>query len=100
MFQICHFDVGMMLFQLGLLLLFIGLASGGNIQGVAVNNTLTLGYLVYWDQGWRRGPVIASAIILAKQEIIRRQLLPGYQIEWVLRDDKCEPQHGMQVTIN
>ncbi len=70
---------------------------GGNVRGVALNNTLTLGYLVPWKQGWVIGPYVGSSIILAIQEVKRRHLVGDYDIEWVMRDDHCQPQHGMQV---
>ncbi len=72
----------------------------GNIQGVAVNNTLTLGYLVPWDKGWIIGPYIGSAIIVGIQEVYHRQLLPDYEIEWMMVDDYCEPKQGIQVTVD
>ncbi len=72
----------------------------GNVQGVAVNNTLTLGYLVPWTQGTSFGPTMGSAIIVGLQEVERRRLLPGYTIEWMLQDDWCEPLRGMYVTVD
>ena len=71
-----------------------------NIQGVAVNNTLTLGYLVSWQKGWIAGPYLGSAIVVGIQEVRRRGLLPGYEIEWVFGDDYCEPRRGTQVTVD
>lgn len=70
------------------------------MKSVDGNSTLTLGYLIAWEQGWLGGPVMGSAIILGVEEVYRRNLLPGYQIEWVLRDDYCEPRRGMQVTVD
>ena len=88
-----------MIVQTVFLATLCGTVHGGNVQGVAVNNTLTLGYLVPWaeDHEWEIGPYVGSAIILGIEEVHRRQLLPGYDIEWILRDDYCEKQRGMQV---
>ncbi len=83
-----------------LLILLVPGVLAGNIQGVALNNTLTLGYLVPWEQGITFGPYLGSAIILGIQEVHLRGLLSEYKIEWVLRDDYCEPQRGMQVTVD
>ena len=53
---------------------------GGNINGEAVNNTLTIGYLWPWSHGWPGGPYSGSAIVVALEEVERRKLLPGYTI--------------------
>ena len=79
-----------------LLLSFITLAlathgvEGKTIPGVAFNSTLTIGYLLSWSHEWAAGPYIGSSIILAIEEIEKRQLLPGYNIEWILRDTWCQ----------
>ncbi len=62
------------------------------------NGKLTLGYLVPW-QGWPVGPSVGSAIILGINEIEKRQLLPGYEIEWLLRNDACEARRGMHKAV-
>ncbi len=46
------------------------------------------------------GGEIASAVIIAIEEIHRRQLLRGYEIEWIWRDSYCEPQHGMAMAVD
>ena len=66
-----------------------------HIPGVAVNNTLTLGYLVSWSPDWMIGRISASAITLGIREVGRRGLLPGYNIEWILRDTQCSSRTGM-----
>ena len=73
---------------------------GGNIPGVAVNNTLTLAYSIPWERGWVIGPLLGSAIIPGIEEVHRRQLLPGYDIEWVWADSYCEPRRGMLNMVN
>ncbi len=83
-----------------LLILLVPGVLAGNIQGIALNNTLTLGYLVPWEQGVTFGPYLGSTIILGIQEVHLRGLLSEYEIEWVLRDDYCEPRRGMQVTVD
>ena len=65
-------------------------AEGKTIPGVGFNNTLTLGYLLSWSHEWAAGPYIGSSIILAIEEIEKRQLLPGYNIDWILRDTWCQ----------
>ncbi len=71
-----------------------------NIQGQAVNNTLTLGFMSPWQQGWFIGSKVGSGIILGIEEVYARQILPGYDIDWVFRDDYCEPQHGMHMAVD
>ena len=62
----------------------------GTVPGRAVNNTLTIGYLLSWSHEWAVGPFIGSAIIVAIKEIRKRQLLPGYHIDWVHEDTWCQ----------
>lgn len=69
-----------------------------NATGNDMNGTLTLGVLIPWEQGWLVGPSVGSAFLLGLDEVRRRQLLPGYQINWLLRDDYCAPRRGMQVS--
>ena len=45
------------------------------------------------------GPLIGSAFLVGLEEVKRRRLLPGYEIEWVLRDSWCRPRRGMQMVI-
>ncbi len=78
----------------------IGPVYCGNIQGVATNQTLTLGYAMPWQAGWQFGVGVGSAIVLGIREVEKRQLLPGYKIEWVLMDDWCWSLHGMQVAVD
>ena len=80
--------------------LVIGKSLAANIQGEALNKRLTLGYILPWTQGWPLGPSIGSAIILGMEEVRNREILPGYDIEWELRDDFCEPRRGMQVIVD
>ncbi len=72
----------------------------GNVQGVAINMTLTLGFSIPWERGWTVGGTIGSAIVLGIKEVEKRQLLPGYDVEWVWGDTYCEPRQGMQVAVN
>ena len=88
------------MFVIYLLCMLVARGWANNIQGVAVNNTLTLGYLVSWQKGWIAGPYLGSAIVVGIQEVRRRGLLPGYEIEWVFGDDYCEPRRGTQVTVD
>ncbi len=92
--------MAMLMLVICLTCIYAGRVLAGNIQGVALNNTLTLGYLVPWEHGVIIGPYLGSAIILGIQEVYQRDILPGYEIKWVLRDDYCEPLRGMQVAVD
>ena len=74
--------------------------TAGNVQGVAVNNTLTIAYSIPWSHDWAVGPVMGSAIVVGLEEVRRRQLLPGFDIEWVWRDSYCKPLHGIKMVID
>ncbi len=50
----------------------------GSVQGVGLNNTLTLGYTLDWDKIMAVGHKMGSGIILGIDEVYNRQLLPGY----------------------
>ena len=58
--------------------------------GKVTNGTLTLGYLLSWSHEWAVGPFIGSAIAVGINEIKRRQLLPDYDVDWILADTRCE----------
>ncbi len=64
------------------------------------NKTLTLGYTIPWNQGWLVGRQIGSAILVGIDEVNHRQLLPMYDIKWVLRDTYCEPKRGMAMAVD
>ena len=65
-------------------------AEGDSISGVAINNTLNIGYLLPWSVGWNVGPFMGSAIMPAIEEVKRRQLLSDYEIDFIFRDSGCE----------
>ena len=77
-----------------LILTFIPPSLGGHVSGHAVNGTLTLGYLLPWSHDWSLGVSTAPAITIAIREVDRRELLPGYRIEWVIRDTWCAVLRG------
>ncbi len=81
-------------------LLILQGASGRAIHGVVLNNTFTLGYSIPWERGWHIGGIIGSAIVLGIREVHRRQLLPGYEIEWIWRDSHCEPGRGLAIAVD
>ena len=60
------------------------------IPGKVTNGTLTLGYLISWSHEWAIGPLIGSALNVGLKEVRRRQLIPDYEIEWILADTWCE----------
>ena len=80
--------------------LYIHNVKGDINQEVPLNNTLTLGYLLPWVKGWFIGPLVGSAIILGIDEVHKRQLLPGYNINWVMKDTFCEGKEAMQVAVD
>ena len=71
-----------------------------HVDSLADNNTLTLGCSIPWIRGWLIGGQIGSAVSIAIEEVHRRQLLPGYEIEWIWRDSYCEPRRGMAMAID
>ncbi len=73
---------------------------GGNVQGMAVNKTLTVAYSIPWVQGWPVGIRAGSAIIVGIEEVERRQLLPGYHIDWIWRDSQCNSAIGIQMIVD
>ena len=70
--------------------LFISPQQAAVLPGKVTNGTLTLGYLISWSHEWAVGPYIGSAIGVGIAEIERRQLLPDYEIDWILADTWCE----------
>ena len=73
-----------------MLVVTLGAARGGHIPGVALNDTLNLAFL---------GPTriltgALPAFSVALKEVQRRQLLPGYDIQWQYRDSNCNPYSG------
>ncbi len=71
-----------------------------NVQGIVVNNTLTLGFTLPWTQEWMIGQHIGSGIILGIEEVYRRNILPEYEIEWTWRDSYCQPYRGVQMAVD
>ncbi len=61
---------------------------------------LVLGFTIPWSQKWLVGPKIASAIILGIDEVGNRELLPGYEIDWIWRDSYCESSRGMAMAVD
>ncbi len=71
-----------------------------NIPEKPGTKTLTLGYSLPWSHGWNIGTLFGSGIVLGIREVHKRQLLPGYEIEWIKGDSYCEPQQGMAVAVD
>lgn len=84
---------------MAMLMLVIVLA-GVVCKGEPTNRTLTLGYLLSWSHEWPAGPYIGSAIVVAIQEVHRRQLLPGYEINWILKDTWCQVRKSFDPCIH
>ena len=85
---------------LWLVLVYSKYVWGGNVQGEAVNKTLNVAFSIPWTQGWTVGSRAGAAIIVGIEEIKRRQILPGYEIEWVWRDSLCNPMQGIQMIVD
>ncbi len=81
-------------------LFLCGGAHAANIQGVVLNNTLTIGYTIPWSHDWVAGPYMGSAIILGIETVNKRNILPGYELRWVWRNTKCKPRPGITETID
>ena len=60
------------------------------LPGKVTNGTLTLGYLISWSHDWTIGPSTGSAINIGIEEIKKRQLIPDYEIDWIMADTWCE----------
>ena len=60
-------------------------------------SVLTIGYLVTWERNLLIGTASGSAFVIGLEEVKRRQILPGYEIKWLLRDTYCNPQQGMNL---
>ncbi len=70
-----------------------------HVSGEAVNNTLTIAYIMPWSGSWSIGPRIGGAFILGLEEVRKRNLLPGYNIEWEFRDSACSARQGIRGAI-
>ncbi len=82
-----------------IVILYPAYLHGYSVNGVAGNSTLTIAYLWPWTHIWPVGPTTGSTIILALREVERRQLLPGFNIEWYMKDSWCEANHGFKVAV-
>lgn len=51
---------------------------------------IRLGAMIPWTGTWPGGPRMASAIIIAIDEVKKRNILPGYNITYLWRDTKCQ----------
>ena len=63
-------------------------------------STLNLGILIPWTQEWDLGPTMGSGAVLGVEEVKRRGLLPGYDIEWIWRDTYCKPRQGLAIAVD
>ena len=75
------------------LLLVLGARStwGANVPEMAGNKSLSV--VVMGPSQYLQGAI--AGVSLGFEEIERRQLLPGYTIDWTYRDTECNPFHGM-----
>ena len=78
-------------------LIIIGTGStwGGHVPETAGNKSLSLAILapaLYMQRA-------LASFSVALEEVERRQLLPGYTIDWKLWDTNCNPFQGKAVAI-
>ncbi len=76
-----------------------GLVEARHVSGQVVNNTLTIAFTFPWSGAWPAGPSIGGAFIVGLEEVRRRNLLPGYDIQWVLKDSACNGMQGIKAVI-
>jgi atrial natriuretic peptide receptor A len=62
--------------------------------------TLNMGVLIPWSEEWNLGPYMGAGVVVGIQEIYKRQLLPGYVIDWNWRDTFCKPRQGLAMAVN
>ena len=62
--------------------------------------TLQIGVLIPWTQDWILGDKMGSGIVVGIEEVERRQLLPGFKIDWKWRDTYCQPRQGLAVAVD
>ena len=75
------------------LLLVIGVGSTWAANGPEVAGTKSLSLAIMGPSRYIQGAV--AGFSLGFEEIERRQLLPGYAIDWTYWDTQCNPFHGM-----
>ena len=73
-----------------MLIIVVGSIWGGNVAETAANKSLRLAILAPARYIRRSLPSFSVAL----EEVERRQLLPGYTIDWKFWDTSCNPFHG------
>ncbi len=80
---------------------YLTITEAANIQGdVLPNKTFTLGFVLPWEKEVRLGGIIGSAMLVGVQEVYKRQILHGYEIEFSWRDTWCNAQRGMRGAVD
>ncbi len=78
---------------------FTSIADCKQVSGQAVNDTLTIAFIFAWSGSWPAALTMGGAFLVGLEEVQRRNLLPGYNIEWEFGDDGCDAMKGMKTTI-
>ena len=78
-----------------LLLIGVGLTWGGNVPETPGNKSLTLAILAP-ARFMQRG---LASFSVALEEVERRQLLPGYTIDWNFWDTNCNSFQGKTAVL-
>ena len=78
-----------------LLLIGMGLTWGRNVPETSRNKSLTLAILAPAQYMQRA----LTSFSVALEEVERRQLLPGYTINWKYWDTNCNPFQGKTVVL-
>ncbi len=80
-------------------ILFYEPISGKNECGKYKNNTLTIAFTFSWTGVWPAGRTIGGAFVVGLEEVRRRNILPGYNIQWQFRDSACSAMVGIRGVI-
>ena len=78
-----------------LLISVVGLTWGSNRPETTTNNSLSLAILA--PARYLQGAVASFSVAL--EEVERRQLLPGYTIDWKYWDTDCNPFQGKVLAV-
>ena len=77
------------MFKLVFILLWCRNTYAIQMSDKAENNTLTIAFAFSWTGVWPAGRTIGGAFVVGLDEVHRRNLLPGYALEWKFRDSSC-----------
>ena len=58
---------------------------------------MNLACLIPYTKTWPLGNVVAAGIIVGIKEVYKRNILPGYDVEFIWADSWCQPARSMKV---